>query len=436
MFKKRNCCIKPQRPCVNFCGTNPNLPRVIFPSSAVLVPGPTGPSGCADSLKISSVSLSDNPNEFAVIDKTGSPNHELEIIIPRGERGEKGDVGEKGDKGDKGEKGDIGETGPIGEAEKIAIVAVEAVDEAAPAEVDDDYANLTHNLTFKIPRGPSGLKGDKGDKGDPGERGEAGPTGENGPRGNSMVYGHFTTTYYPNTATYVDINKTNFPYNENDLSVGDVVITHNAVIGSVLQVDRDNNRIMLRPMAEIKGEKGDKGDTGPTGPELIKTSLVLGYNNDPFGFPAEGMVIKSGERIPFVRVETNLGELVSLNPDYSIQFAETGVYSVNFITNAYVKLAGDTYNPQTDFVVVGFREENTDNIFAAANCWTANECATTMSGQGVFVVDDISKKYELVNLQKREIYVNAVDITKTITNSYFASVLASLVFHKLTEKTD
>ncbi len=530
----KNCCKKPKCGKLNNC-LNKNLTNTPPQINAcggfaypVLVPGPTGPtgptgpsgpSGSADQLLIASVREAQDGEPCAVVDTTGAPIHELEIVLPKGTKGDKGDRGEigptgpqgtrgiKGEKGDKGDKGEQGETGPIGltgEAEKIAIAGIETIDNNLDAQIDDNFADLTHNLTFKIPRGETGLKGERGEvgpagargeKGDTGEaekivivsveavdqgspaevndnfqnlthnlsfkiprgqrgwpgetgmkgdQGDPGPTGETGPRGSAMVFGRFSTQFLENTATYVDIDRNNFPYNYEDLLPKDVVITYNGVLGSILNVDKDQNRITLRPVANIAGPKGDKGepgepgpkgDTGPTGPELIKTSLILGYNNDVQNFPPAGKSIASGARIPFVRVETNYGNIVKLNTDNSIQFNETGVYSVNFVTNAYIQPQGSQFDPSTDFVAVGFREENSDKVFAAANCW-ATERAECISGQGVFVVEDINAKYELVNLQKREIYVNAVDITKTITNSYFASVLATLIFQKLSEKTD
>ena len=95
--------------------------------------------------------------------------------------------------------------------------------------------------------------------------------------------------------------------------------------------------------------------------------------------------------------------------DFFIQFTETGVYKITFSTNAYVKKTGADFDPKTDFIAVGFRIIGTDDIFAAANTWSFNESATNMFGQGLFVVNDLSKEYELVNLQKKSIYINGAD---------------------------
>ena len=54
-----------------------------------------------------------------------------------------------------------------------------------------------------------------------------------------------------------------------------------------------------------------------------------------------------------------------------------------------------------------------------------------MTGQGVFVVSDLNAKYELVNLGKNPVFLNACNIQRTVSNSYFTSVLATIVFMRL-----
>ena len=57
--------------------------------------------------------------------------------------------------------------------------------------------------------------------------------------------------------------------------------------------------------------------------------------------------------------------------------------------------------------------------------------SSTATGQGVFVVSDVNAKYELVNVSTVPAYLQACDINFTVSNSYFSSVLVSLVFIKL-----
>ncbi|MGN0961059.1 MAG: collagen-like protein, partial [Christensenellales bacterium] len=192
-----------------------------------------------------------------------------------------------------------------------------------------------------------------------------------------------------------------------------------------------------------KGEQGEKGETGPqgeqglrgaTGPYQIKTAFVVSYNNDPTQFPTEGIEIASNGRLPLMRKETDYGGIIELDTnDNTIQFNEPGVYSITFTTNAYVKKSDTDFNPATDFVAVAFRAADSDNIIAAANTWSITECASNITGQGVFVVPDIATAYELVNVQQKSLYLNGCDITKTISHSYFVGPMVSIVITKLSE---
>lgn len=111
----------------------------------------------------------------------------LNFKIPRGKVGMKGDTGEKGDKGDRGErgpqgiqgvKGDKGDTGERGDAgprglpgeigisELISIDLTETVQPNEPAEVQDDFEDNVHHLTFYIPKGEKGAMGPIGPQGE------------------------------------------------------------------------------------------------------------------------------------------------------------------------------------------------------------------------------------------------------------------------------
>jgi len=186
------------------------------------------------------------------------------------------------------------------------------------------------------------------------------------------------------------------------------------------------------------GEKGDKGDTGPAGPagpvveSKILSAEILSYNNDPTHFPVEGQEIKSNERLPLLRLELDSGGIINLDTtDNIIQFNKTGVYKVTFTVNAYVKKSAQEFNPVTDFVSVAFREVDSDNILAAATTWTPSECASNMCGQGVIVVTDPATPYELVNTQKKSIFINGCNVTQTVSHSYFSVPMVSIIILKL-----
>ncbi len=181
-----------------------------------------------------------------------------------------------------------------------------------------------------------------------------------------------------------------------------------------------------------QGVKGDRGEQGPAGPLSIPCAFILSYNDDPNTFPVVGMEITSNSRLPLNRLEAHHDDIITLDPEQNtIQFKQTGLYYVSFVTNAYIKKSDTNFNPQTDFVAVSFRENNTDRIIASANTWSNEEVAHNISGQGLLVVNDISSLYELVNTQKRSIYINGADITQTVSNSYFTVPMVSVIIVKL-----
>lgn len=267
--------------------------------------------------------------------------------------------------------------GHDGKMETVLAGIVATVEPDAPADVTDRYDGDVHFLDFSIPRGQ---KGDMGEKGETGERGEKGEQGNAGPKGDKGEPGD-------------------------------------------------------------KGEKGDKGDPGEKGERgeqgdpailFIPAAYILSYNDNPTTFPTEGKEIASDARLPLMRFELDNGGVVLLDKDENtIQINKTGVYKVTFSANAYVKHDGGQFNQSTDFVAIAFRQVGTDVIHAAANAWSPEECAVNMFGQGLLVVDDVSNKYELVNVQKKSIYINGCNIMNTISQSYFSVPMVSLIITKL-----
>lgn len=80
--------------------------------------GDNGKDGISETIEIGSVITGTPGSEAEVKDITGSPNHILDFVIPRGDVGPKGDKGDTGDVGPRGLPGQIGPTGPAG-PEKI-----------------------------------------------------------------------------------------------------------------------------------------------------------------------------------------------------------------------------------------------------------------------------------------------------------------------------
>lgn len=164
-------------------------------------PGPTGPTGPSNTLEIGNVTKGENAS--ATI--TGqSPNQVLNLVLPKGDKGDKGDTGNKGDKGDigasnvltignvtkgdeasatitgtspsqvlnlvlpkgnkgdtgdKGDTGEKGETGDVGPANTLTVGSVVSGEEAS-VTITGEAPNQVINLVL-----PKGDKGDTGDSG-------------------------------------------------------------------------------------------------------------------------------------------------------------------------------------------------------------------------------------------------------------------------------
>ena len=76
--------------------------------------GPTGPTGASDTITIRNTSTGDAGTDATVTDVSGSPNHILDFVIPRGFDGENGNDGATGPTGPTGPTGLTGITGPTG----------------------------------------------------------------------------------------------------------------------------------------------------------------------------------------------------------------------------------------------------------------------------------------------------------------------------------
>lgn len=261
--------------------------------------------------------------------------------------------------------------GNDGKMETVLAGIVATVEPGQPADVTDRYDGDVHFLDFSIPKGEKGERGERGETGARGEKGEQGAKGEQGevgPKGDK----------------------------------GD------------------------------RGEKGERGEQGDPAILFIPAAYILSYNDNPTTFPLEGKEIASNARLPLMRFELDNGGVVLLDKyENTIQINKTGVYKVTFSANAYVKHEGGQFNPSTDFVAIAFRQVGTDVIHAAANAWSPEECAVNMFGQGLLVVDDVSNKYELVNVQKKSIFINGCNIMNTISQSYFSVPMVSLIITKL-----
>ena len=141
--------------------------------------GKDGEPGPANTLSMGTVMQGDTA--AASISGT-SPNQQLNLILPKGEKGEQGETGIPGKDGENGANG-------------ISIISVEIGDISQEdnytttqliinkSDCSQEVVNVKSKNGVDGQQGPEGPKGDKGDKGDKGEVGPKGDKGETGPQG-------------------------------------------------------------------------------------------------------------------------------------------------------------------------------------------------------------------------------------------------------------
>ena len=132
---------------------------------------PRGIDGVPEEISVGKTTTVESSELADVQDRYEGGVHFFDFFIPKGEKGETGPAGPQGQQGE------------AGVSQVITIDGTETLDPDENAEVQDDFDQNIHHLTFYIPRGAKGEKGDTGPKGDTGEQGPKGETGEQGPKG-------------------------------------------------------------------------------------------------------------------------------------------------------------------------------------------------------------------------------------------------------------
>lgn len=131
-------------------------------------------------------------------------------------------------------------------------------------------------------------------------------------------------------------------------------------------------------------------------------------------------------------MELDISDIVTLDTaEETIQFNVEGYYKITFIVSAYAKQDGTKFDPTKDFVSIGFRLVDTENLFIGASQWTYYDEATQIVGQGIIAVEDIANAYELVNLSPNTIYLNTPNLGYISAASYFSNSLITIVIEYL-----
>lgn len=128
----------------------------------------------------------------------------------------------------------------------------------------------------------------------------------------------------------------------------------------------------------------------------------------------------------------DISDIVTLDTtEETIQFNVEGYYKIIFTVSAYAKQDGTEFDPTKDFVSIGFRLVDTENLFIVASQWTYYDEVTQIVGQGIIAVEDIANAYELVNLSPNTIYINTPNLGYISAASYFSNSLITIVIEYL-----
>lgn len=178
--------------------------------------------------------------------------------------------------------------------------------------------------------------------------------------------------------------------------------------------------------------QGPTGPTGPAGDQIMQSVYLATFNN---GTVATAIAVPENDRLPIDREEVNASNLITLDTaNETIRFNDIGFYKVTFTVSAYVLLKNSTFDPNTDFVSIGFRKVGTDNIYIGSSQFVTDEVAIELVGQGILSIDDTTALYELVNLSEQNIYLQTPNINNISTHSYFATPLLTIVIEYLGKK--
>ncbi len=175
--------------------------------------------------------------------------------------------------------------------------------------------------------------------------------------------------------------------------------------------------------------QGPTGPTGPAGVNIARSAYLTTFND---GTSANGITVQSGDRLPIDREELDISSLITLDTsDETIRFNVAGYYKITFTVSAYVFYSNSTFDPTTDFVSLGFKLVNTDDVYIGTSQWVLNETPIQLVGQGIISVNDTTALYELVNLGPKNICLNSPDLKNTVSTSYFTNSLITIVIEYL-----
>lgn len=258
--------------------------------------------------------------------------------------------------------------------------------------------------------------------------GSTGPTGPTGPAGNGVrIMGSYNS--FDDFIKEHQIGNVDDSYMVGcDLYIWDDTNKKWVNAGPIKGDKGDNGTPGIQGEPGIQGPIGPQGEMGPTGPTGPSNSTVRSAYLVTFKDSNNEISVPILSKIPIKHKELDLTNLVTLGEN-DIKFNVAGYYHISIIVSAYVKDIQS--NPETDFVTIGFRKNNTDDIYIGASLFKDDELASQIKAEGMIAVIDTQDIYELANLSNQEIYLNSPNINDISSNSYFTNSLVTIFIEYL-----
>lgn len=299
------------------------------------------------------------------------PSVVQEIVGPTGPQGEIGPTGPKGDTGSQGAglsiEGSFETLDELKQAHPTGNIGDCYIVQGVLYIWDEEHNDWVSIGNIKGPKGDTGEQGIQGPIGPQGEKGEQGEIGPTGPQGEIGPTGP-------------------------------------------------------------KGDIGPQGEKGKDGPTVLRSAYLVTFND---GKDKDGIEVPRNTNLSITRKELDVTDLVTLNTDNTIRFNVAGYYKISFAVSATIKKESDMFNPDTDFITLGFKQKDTDLVYVGASKWVNSELGTQIVGHGIVAVTNTNNLYELTNLGSKTIYLKAPDLNNIMSSSYFTNSLLTIVIDYL-----
>ncbi len=214
-----------------------------------------------------------------------------------------------------------------------------------------------------------------------------------------------------NQVTYI----CNVTKNNNTIDVANTYTINSGEKAKVKNIGNNKNALL-----EFYIPKGD------TGLNQVSAANIVTFEDN---YPKEGYEIKELEKVPLTRIELDTNNVCTLDKNL-IKLNKAGYYEISFTVNGYVNTTLP-FDETKDFISLGFREENTDNVYIGSSIYITDSTSKNIFAQGLLQINDVNKTYELVNLSKRSIYLKTPALTNINTNSYFVNSPVNIIIRYL-----